>query len=149
MKVSGRKETAGDWKEICNERLLEIHQESIGGGGGEREIGREVASSFALNLCPPSTHPSPSLQKCIDWNRDILKEELGLTEEDIIDIPQLFSPYSAGKALALFPDMVRPWRGTGRILLLQPGEGKGVKFRGLRCISSCLRHLYHYYTAEL
>nr|XP_060614759.1 protein-arginine deiminase type-3-like [Anolis sagrei ordinatus] len=45
-------------------------------------------------------------QKCIDWNRDILKEELGLTEEDIIDIPQLFAPSYATKAVAYFPDMV-------------------------------------------
>nr|XP_056721577.1 protein-arginine deiminase type-3-like [Euleptes europaea] len=46
-------------------------------------------------------------QKCIDWNRDILKEELGLTEEDIIDIPQLFTPdETSGKAAAYFPDMV-------------------------------------------
>ncbi|XP_042335219.1 protein-arginine deiminase type-3-like [Sceloporus undulatus] len=45
-------------------------------------------------------------QKCIDWNRDILKEELELAEEDIIDIPQLFSPSYAGKAVAFFPDMV-------------------------------------------
>ncbi|XP_054857233.1 protein-arginine deiminase type-3-like [Eublepharis macularius] len=49
-------------------------------------------------------------QKSIDWNRDILKAELGLTEEDIIDIPQLFKPDPAeetpGKAVAYFPDMV-------------------------------------------
>nr|XP_056721578.1 protein-arginine deiminase type-3-like [Euleptes europaea] len=46
-------------------------------------------------------------QKCIDWNRDILKEELGLAEEDIIDIPQLFkSRNCSGKAEAYFPDLV-------------------------------------------
>lgn len=32
----------------------------------------------------------PTLQKCINLNRDILKRELGLAERDIIDIPQLF-----------------------------------------------------------
>ncbi|XP_028596463.2 protein-arginine deiminase type-3-like [Podarcis muralis] len=47
-------------------------------------------------------------QKCIDWNRDLLKEELELEEEDIIDIPQLFtrSSYSPSKAVAYFPDIV-------------------------------------------
>ncbi|XP_054857464.1 protein-arginine deiminase type-3-like [Eublepharis macularius] len=49
-------------------------------------------------------------QKSIDWNRDTLKRELGLTEEDIIDIPQLFKPATleivAGKAIAYFPDLV-------------------------------------------
>ncbi|XP_043851551.1 protein-arginine deiminase type-4-like [Dromiciops gliroides] len=47
----------------------------------------------------------------IDWNRELLKQELGLTEQDIIDIPQLFrlkmlSYANELKAKALFPDMV-------------------------------------------
>ncbi|XP_027698616.1 protein-arginine deiminase type-4 isoform X2 [Vombatus ursinus] len=50
-------------------------------------------------------------ESCIDWNREILKQELGLTEQDIIDIPQLFYlkmqvSTKALKAEALFPDMV-------------------------------------------
>ncbi|NXG64110.1 PADI1 deiminase, partial [Hemiprocne comata] len=45
------------------------------------------------------------VQRCIDWNRDLLKQELGLSEPDIIDIPQLFI-FSGSRAEALFPDMV-------------------------------------------
>ncbi|XP_044277098.1 protein-arginine deiminase type-2 [Varanus komodoensis] len=45
-------------------------------------------------------------QRCIDWNRDILKEELGLQEKDIIDIPALFKMDKQGKAMAYFPNMV-------------------------------------------
>ncbi|XP_075394494.1 protein-arginine deiminase type-1-like [Tenrec ecaudatus] len=45
------------------------------------------------------------VQKCIDWNREVLKRELGLTERDIIDIPQLFQ-MSGSYAEAFFPDMV-------------------------------------------
>uniref|UniRef100_A0A8D0APV2 protein-arginine deiminase n=1 Tax=Sander lucioperca TaxID=283035 RepID=A0A8D0APV2_SANLU len=30
------------------------------------------------------------VQSCIDWNRDVLKRELGLDDEDIIDLPILF-----------------------------------------------------------
>ncbi|OCT73391.1 hypothetical protein XELAEV_18036368mg [Xenopus laevis] len=45
-------------------------------------------------------------QHCIDWNRDILKQELGLTEDDIIDIPALFKLETGGRALAFFPNMV-------------------------------------------
>ncbi|KAM6216930.1 protein-arginine deiminase type-1-like [Rhynchocyon petersi] len=45
------------------------------------------------------------VQSCIDWNREVLKRELGLKERDIIDIPQLFS-LSGSYATALFPDMV-------------------------------------------
>ncbi|XP_063798175.1 protein-arginine deiminase type-2-like [Pseudophryne corroboree] len=44
-------------------------------------------------------------QHCIDWNRDILKQELGLTEDDIIDIPALFK-LRQDQALAFFPNMV-------------------------------------------
>ncbi|XP_036601068.1 protein-arginine deiminase type-4-like [Trichosurus vulpecula] len=50
-------------------------------------------------------------ESCIDWNREVLKQELGLTEQDIIDIPQLFRlkmslSTNELKAEALFPDMV-------------------------------------------
>ncbi|KAJ1065551.1 hypothetical protein K5549_016643, partial [Capra hircus] len=44
-------------------------------------------------------------QRCIDWNRALLKRELGLTEQDIVDIPQLFS-LNGAYAEAFFPDMV-------------------------------------------
>ncbi|XP_038603262.1 protein-arginine deiminase type-1-like [Tachyglossus aculeatus] len=45
------------------------------------------------------------VQSCIDWNREVLKRELGLIERDIIDIPQLFK-ISNSSAEAYFPDMV-------------------------------------------
>ncbi|NXP61121.1 PADI1 deiminase, partial [Chloropsis cyanopogon] len=44
-------------------------------------------------------------QRCIDWNRELLKQELGLSEQDIVDIPQLFI-LTDSRADALFPDMV-------------------------------------------
>lgn len=49
---------------------------------------------------------APSLQRCIDWNRDILKKELGLLEEDIIDLPTLFKLDKQGKAVPYFPNTV-------------------------------------------
>ncbi|NXP20857.1 PADI2 deiminase, partial [Scytalopus superciliaris] len=45
-------------------------------------------------------------QRCLDWNRDILKEELGLEEEDIIDLPSLFKLDKQGKAVPYFPNVV-------------------------------------------
>ncbi|XP_043850863.1 protein-arginine deiminase type-3 [Dromiciops gliroides] len=45
------------------------------------------------------------VQSCIDWNREVLKRELGLTDRDIIDIPQLFKT-ERRKAVAFFPDLV-------------------------------------------
>lgn len=48
----------------------------------------------------------------MDWNRDVLKRELGLEEEDIIDLPILFKLVNDSKdllrAVAYYPDMVRP-----------------------------------------
>ncbi|XP_074074394.1 protein-arginine deiminase type-3 [Macrotis lagotis] len=45
------------------------------------------------------------VQSCIDWNREVLKRELGLADKDIIDIPQLFKTEKR-KAVAFFPDLV-------------------------------------------
>ncbi|XP_041635586.1 protein-arginine deiminase type-2-like isoform X2 [Cheilinus undulatus] len=49
------------------------------------------------------------VQSCIDWNRDVLKRELGLEDADIIDLPILFQLVLDGKklkALPFYPDMV-------------------------------------------
>ncbi|XP_023683319.2 protein-arginine deiminase type-2 isoform X1 [Paramormyrops kingsleyae] len=47
------------------------------------------------------------VQGCIDWNRDVLKRELGLEEEDIIDLPILFKVSEREmRAAAFYPDMV-------------------------------------------
>ncbi|KAG8007583.1 Protein-arginine deiminase type-2 [Nibea albiflora] len=48
-------------------------------------------------------------QSCIDWNRDVLKRELGLDDADIIDVPILFRPWENAaqpRAVAYYPDMV-------------------------------------------
>ncbi|KAM3877600.1 protein-arginine deiminase type-2 [Diretmus argenteus] len=46
------------------------------------------------------------VQSCIDWNRDVLKKELGLDDEDIIDLPILFKLLEENRAAAYYPDMV-------------------------------------------
>ncbi|XP_036427000.1 protein-arginine deiminase type-2 isoform X2 [Colossoma macropomum] len=48
------------------------------------------------------------VQNCIDWNRDVLKKELGLDEDDIIDLPILFKvdTEEENRAVAYYPDMV-------------------------------------------
>nr|XP_046238966.1 protein-arginine deiminase type-2 isoform X2 [Scatophagus argus] len=47
------------------------------------------------------------VQSCIDWNRDVLKRELGLDDEDIIDLPILFKlEEEDNRAVAYYPDMV-------------------------------------------
>ncbi|NWU47268.1 PADI2 deiminase, partial [Dromas ardeola] len=46
------------------------------------------------------------VQRCVDWNRDVLKKELGLTEEDIVDLPALFKLDKQGKAVPYFPNMI-------------------------------------------
>nr|XP_060482218.1 protein-arginine deiminase type-1-like [Panthera onca] len=62
--------------------------------------------SLPGSLGAPAASPrAPPPQKCIDWNREVLKRELGLTEQDIVDIPQLFF-LKGSHAEAFFPDMV-------------------------------------------
>ncbi|MCJ8729448.1 hypothetical protein PDJAM_G00106550 [Pangasius djambal] len=47
------------------------------------------------------------VQSCIDWNRDVLKKELALDDEDIIDVPVLFKVIpEKNRAVAFYPDMV-------------------------------------------
>lgn len=49
------------------------------------------------------------VQSCIDWNRDVLKRELGLDDDDIIDLPILFKLLVDDeelRAVAYYPDMV-------------------------------------------
>ncbi|XP_056131459.1 protein-arginine deiminase type-2 isoform X2 [Lampris incognitus] len=46
------------------------------------------------------------VQSCIDWNRDVLKRELGLDDDDIIDLPILFKLLEENRAVAYYPDMV-------------------------------------------
>ncbi|XP_066493133.1 protein-arginine deiminase type-3-like [Tiliqua scincoides] len=90
----------------CYKLLNEKEQEGYGDAMmfDGLEAGRQKSISAILSDKALRGH-NEYFQKCIDWNRDIFKEELGLTEDDIIDIPQLFSTRK-GKALAYFPDMV-------------------------------------------
>ncbi|KAM4582841.1 protein-arginine deiminase type-2-like isoform 2-T2 [Fundulus diaphanus] len=49
------------------------------------------------------------VQSWIDWNRDVLKKELGLDDDDIIDLPILFKRLEEDNkysAVAYYPDMV-------------------------------------------
>ena len=53
------------------------------------------------------TQDNERFQTYINWNREILTEQLGLTEEDIIDLPALFqSVGNKGRAETYFPNMV-------------------------------------------
>uniref|UniRef100_A0A8C6SD26 Peptidyl arginine deiminase, type II n=1 Tax=Neogobius melanostomus TaxID=47308 RepID=A0A8C6SD26_9GOBI len=60
-------------------------------------------------------------QRCIDWNRDRLKNELELDEEDIVDIPLLYKPKEKGAimskgAVSYYPDsvnMIVLWNNLG------------------------------------
>uniref|UniRef100_A0A8C5MS09 Protein-arginine deiminase n=1 Tax=Leptobrachium leishanense TaxID=445787 RepID=A0A8C5MS09_9ANUR len=48
-----------------------------------------------------------AVTECVDMNRKILKKELGLTEDDIIDVPMLYhKEHPKGGADSYFPNMV-------------------------------------------
>lgn len=45
-------------------------------------------------------------QEHINWNREVLRQELDLGEEDIIELPTLFRDDGEGRAKSFFPNMV-------------------------------------------
>ncbi|XP_069096857.1 protein-arginine deiminase type-3-like [Pleurodeles waltl] len=66
----------------------------------ERSIADILADKELMKL-------NAHVQSCIDWNRKVLKKELGLEEKDIIDIPVLFDRVEKYPGVAaLFPDLV-------------------------------------------
>ncbi|XP_045715332.1 protein-arginine deiminase type-1 isoform X1 [Phyllostomus hastatus] len=87
---------------LFQEKREEGHGEAAQFDGVQHQVKRSINEMLADGrLRRDSLH----VQKCIDWNREVLKRELGLTERDIVDIPQLFyrqGPY----AEAFFPNMV-------------------------------------------
>ncbi|XP_064534924.1 protein-arginine deiminase type-1-like isoform X1 [Pseudopipra pipra] len=87
---------------LFKEKQRQGHGEAtqfIGLKGSERRSIDEILADESLKS------DNRHVQRCIDWNRDLLKQELGLSEQDIIDIPQLFI-LMGSRADALFPDMV-------------------------------------------
>ncbi|NXY55216.1 PADI2 deiminase, partial [Callaeas wilsoni] len=73
-------------------------------GGGRAEGDRVTINKVLSN--DVLAQQNQYVQRCIDWNRDILKKELGLLEEDIIDLPALFKLDKQGKAVPYFPNVV-------------------------------------------
>ena len=114
------------WYEFCNFLCFSITPSA--GGRGMGEVPRAGGALHApwsagapglmpqaglrwteVSGCPSVARPPffPVTQRCLDWNRDILKKELGLTEQDIIDLPALFKMDKNRQARAFFPNMVR------------------------------------------
>ncbi|KAF1670433.1 PADI1 deiminase, partial [Pygoscelis papua] len=88
-----------------------LFKEKQGQGHGEatqlvgKGAGKGIPAARWGPLASLTGVPYRSAPRCIDWNRDLLKQELGLNEQDIIDIPQLFI-MKGSRADAFFPDMV-------------------------------------------
>ncbi|CAI9165657.1 unnamed protein product [Rangifer tarandus platyrhynchus] len=96
--------TAACYK-LFREKQKEGHGEAImfkglGGMSSKRITINKILSNESL------VQENQYFQRCLDWNRDILKKELGLTEQDIIDLPALFKMDNSRQARAFFPNMV-------------------------------------------
>ncbi|XP_004603434.2 protein-arginine deiminase type-1 [Sorex araneus] len=87
---------------LFREKKEEGHGEAAQFDGLQHKKKRSINEMLADRVLKSD---SQYAQKCIDWNREVLKRELGLTERDIVDIPQLFS-LKGSAAEAFFPDMV-------------------------------------------
>uniref|UniRef100_A0A8C5SJE0 Protein-arginine deiminase n=1 Tax=Laticauda laticaudata TaxID=8630 RepID=A0A8C5SJE0_LATLA len=97
----------------CFKLLKEKEKE----GHGKAKMNRKPCSISEIIADFLLRQYNDKCQKYIDWNRKTLKEELGLAEKDIIEIPQLFhsseklldnsiSEVLKAPAEAYFPDMV-------------------------------------------
>ncbi|KAM7097615.1 protein-arginine deiminase type-3 [Molossus nigricans] len=74
----------------------------------EGVVGNEQVKTISINQILSNDNLisyNKFVQSCIDWNREVLKRELGLAERDIVDVPQLFKR-ERKKAAAFFPDLV-------------------------------------------
>ncbi|XP_021486878.1 protein-arginine deiminase type-1 [Meriones unguiculatus] len=88
--------------QLFQEKKEEGYGEALQFEGLKHKMKRSINDILAdKHLKRDSIH----VQECIDWNRVVLKRELGLSESDIVDIPQLFFLKGA-YAEAFFPDMV-------------------------------------------
>ncbi|XP_053432901.1 protein-arginine deiminase type-2 [Nycticebus coucang] len=90
---------------LFREKQKEGHGEAImfkglGGMSSKRITINKILSNESF------VQENQYFQRCLDWNRDILKKELGLTEQDIIDLPALFKMDEHRQARAFFPNMV-------------------------------------------
>ncbi|XP_006866402.1 PREDICTED: protein-arginine deiminase type-2 isoform X1 [Chrysochloris asiatica] len=90
---------------LFREKQKEGHGEAVmfkglAGMSGKRITINKILSNESL------VQENLYFQRCLDWNRDILKKELGLTEQDIIDLPALFKMDEDRQARAYFPNMV-------------------------------------------
>ncbi|XP_057641001.1 protein-arginine deiminase type-2 isoform X1 [Chionomys nivalis] len=91
--------------QLFREKQKEGHGEAVmfkglGGMSGKRITINKILSNESLS------QENQYFQRCLDWNRDILKKELALTERDIIDLPALFKMDEDRQARAFFPNMV-------------------------------------------
>ncbi|MFQ4139040.1 protein-arginine deiminase family protein [Nodosilinea sp. PGN35] len=76
-------------------------------------------------------------QSYIDWNREVLKQELGLDEADIIDLPALFED-SDGRAKSFFPNMVNMLVLNQHLAIPKPF---GPKVNDKCAFEACVEHL--------
>ncbi|XP_007523783.2 protein-arginine deiminase type-4 isoform X2 [Erinaceus europaeus] len=92
---------------LFEEQLKQGHGEALLFEGVKRK--KQLKIKDILSSKKLREHNS-YVESCIDWNREVLKRELGLTERDIVDIPQLFKLQEDSRGLlkaeAFFPNMV-------------------------------------------
>lgn len=99
-------------KAVLNRLAQEGHGETIMFKGLFRsQEGHRVSAEKTVHDLLSDTHfwnENRYFQKCMDINRKILRENLDLTDIDVIEIPVLFYPRSSidKRTTAFFPDMV-------------------------------------------
>ncbi|MBM4386401.1 MAG: protein-arginine deiminase, partial [Deltaproteobacteria bacterium] len=81
---------------------------NAGDGSALMFAGKEDEISVSAFLASPLAGPNEEVQNRVDNTREQLKNELGLSEDDIVDIPCLFKKEGTYDkyAIALMPNMI-------------------------------------------
>ncbi|XP_067873496.1 protein-arginine deiminase type-2-like isoform X2 [Heterodontus francisci] len=93
--------------DACFKLFMKLQQKGFGEAQMFENVSKKPVKIDEILTNQKLLKDNAYVQRCIDWNRGVLKKELGLDEEDIIDIPVLFElneRYHAAEAF--FPDMV-------------------------------------------
>ncbi|XP_067826657.1 protein-arginine deiminase type-2-like isoform X2 [Heptranchias perlo] len=93
--------------DVCCKLFMKLQQEGHGEAQMFEGLKKQTVKINEILSNQKLRDDNTYVQQCIDWNRDVLKRELGLDEEDIIDMPGLFELNKSHQAAgAFFPNMV-------------------------------------------
>ncbi|KAM5132401.1 protein-arginine deiminase type-1-like [Mantella aurantiaca] len=123
---------------VCMDLFWQLQKEGFGKSLMFEGVDKDKVTIDEILANESLIEASEFCQECIDTNREILKKELGLTEDDIIDIPILYKCDHRKNAESYFPDMVNMLVLKNHLGIPKPF---GPKINGKCCLEEKVRSL--------